>query len=221
MSKSETSDISADPIGEGNYFHEEHSISEDHYVQDQSIKLTDSPIESPANIEHINEDSYRREEEEIHLCLSQEETLPEYDSNYETSIMEIQHLLESPSVVDLDPCQVDIESCSSQFVDSNPLTLEPPPHVDNCVNEKNMLSWRDVESYDFLGVDHLLSHDTVQLGTFLLKFISPYYVVIAHLLVGFNTLWGWIVDNTFKLIVGVRLFWWKDPLILNFKKRKK
>ena len=83
------------------------------------------------------------------------------------------------------------------------------------------LSWGDIESYDFLGVDYLLSYDTVQLGTFLLKFVSPYYVVIVHLLVGFNTLWGWIVVNMYRLMVCVLRFWWKDPLILNFKKRKK
>ena len=55
MSESETSDISVDPIGEGNYFHEEHSISEDHYFQDESIELTNSPIEPLAHVEHIEE----------------------------------------------------------------------------------------------------------------------------------------------------------------------
>ena len=83
-----------------------------------------------------------------------------------------------------------------------------------------MLSWGDVESYDFLGVDYLLSHDTVQLGTFLFKFKSPYYVVIAHMLVRVNIWSNWI-EIMCRLMVGAQLFWWKDPLILNFKKRKK
>ena len=96
-----------------------------------------------------------------------------------------------------------------------------PPHVDHLKNDKNVLSWGDVESCDFLGIEHLLSHDTVRIGPFLLKFISPYHVIVAHLLVGFNILWGWIVVNMYRLMVCVLRFWWKDPLILNFKKRKK
>ena len=163
MSESETSDISADPIDEGNYFHEEHSICEVQFFQDDPIERTYSLIEPLIHIEHINEDSHRREEE-IHLYLSQEETVPECDSDYETSIMKIQHLLESPSVVDLDSCTVNIESCLSQSIDSNPLSQEPPPHVNHLENDKNVLSWGDIETYDFIGVKHLLSHDTVRIG---------------------------------------------------------
>ena len=179
------------------------------FRSDYPIEPTHSLIQPLAHIEHINEDSHRREEE-IHLYFSQEEILPECDSDYETS----------PSIVDVDSCQVTIEFCSFPSIVSNPLSLEPPPHVDHLVNDKNVLSWGDVESYDFLGIDHLLSHDKAQVGLFLLKFISPYYVVLAHLLFRVNIWWNWI-EIMCRLMVGVQRFWWKDPLILNFKKRKK
>ena len=107
--------------------------------------------------------------------------------------------------MDLIPCQVDIESCSCTSFASNSLSLEPPSHVDHCANDKNVSSWGDVEAYDFIGVGLLLSHDCV---------------VIAHLLVRINIFWVWI-ENMYRLVVGVQTFWWKDPLILNFKKRKK
>ena len=209
MSESETSDINANPFGEEDYFHEEHSICEVHNFQDDPIESTHSFIEPLTHIEHFNEDSHRREEE-IHLCFSQEKILPECDSDYKTS----------PFVVDVDPCQVTIESCSFSSVVSTPLSCDPPPQDDNFVNDKNVLSWGDIESYDFVGIDYLLSHNTVQIGTFLLNFISPYYVVIAHLFVGVNMCWNWI-ETMCRVVVSVLRFWWKDPLILNFKKRKK
>ena len=145
MSESETSDINANPFGEEECFHEEHSICEVHNFQDYPIEPTHSLIQPLAHIEHINEDSHKREEE-IHLCFFQKEILPECDLDYETS----------PFVVDVDPCQVTIESCSFSSVVSTPLSLDPPLYVNNFVNNKNVLSWEDVEFYDFLGVGLLV-----------------------------------------------------------------
>ena len=209
----------ADTLSEEDYPYVEHATSEVSNHLDDSIELTNSPVEPLAPVEHIDEDFHRREEES-QLCLTPEDTLLECDLNCETSIIQAENLLDSLPVMDLDLCQDNIESCFSPSSASISLSIEPPSYVEPYVNEKNVLSWGDVGSYDFLGIDHLLSHDRVWIGSFLVKNIYPCYVDGAPLLVKIIVLWGWMQDMH-KLMVGAQGFCGQNLLIINYKKRKK
>ena len=58
-------------------------------------------------------------------------------------------------------------------------------------------------SYDFLGVDILLSHRRVWIRSFLFKHLCPYYVDIASLLVGVVIVWNYF-ENIHRLMVGAK-----------------
>ena len=94
-------------------------------------------------------------------------------------------MLDTPHDMDLDLWKVNSESCSSSTSTSEPLLIDPLTHVDPYVDVKNMLGVESLGSYDFLGVDLLLSHHhRVWIEPFLFKHLCPYYVDMASLLVG-------------------------------------
>ena len=110
--------ISAKIINGKDYPHVEDAINDVNNLQDASINLANSPIET--HVDHID-DARRREKED---------TLSECDLDYEKSIMEIKNLLDIPHDMDLDLWKVNSESCSSSTSTSELLLIEPPPHVD-------------------------------------------------------------------------------------------
>ena len=106
--------ISAKIINGKDYPHVEDAINGVNNLQDASINLANSPIET--HVDHID-DAHRREEED---------TLFEYDLDYEKSIMEIKNFLNTPHDMDLDLWKVNSESCSSSTSTLEPLLIEPP-----------------------------------------------------------------------------------------------
>ena len=64
-----------------------------------------------------------------------------------------------------------------------------------------MLGVESLGSYDFLGVDLLLSHRRVWIGLFLFKLLCPYYVDMASLLVGVVIVRNYF-ENIYRLMVG-------------------
>ena len=78
-------------------------------------------------------------------------------------------LLDAPHDIDLDLGKVNIESCSSSTSTSEPLLIELLTHVDPYVDVKNMLGVESLGSYDFFGVDLLLSHHRIWIWPFLFK----------------------------------------------------
>ena len=141
----------------------------------------------------------------------------ECDLDYEKSIMEIKNLLDTPHDMDLEVWKANSESCSPTST-SEPLLIEPPPHVDHFVDVKDMLGIEGLASYDFLGVDLLLSHHRIWIGPFLFKHLCPYYV--TSLLVGVVIVRNYF-ENIYRLMVGAKQSRWKDLLLINYKKRKK
>ena len=135
--------------------------------------------------------------------------------------MEINNLIDNPHDMDLDLWKVNSESCSSSTSTSEPLLIEPLTHVDPYVDVKNMLGVESIGSYDFLGVDLLLSHHhRVWIGPFLFKHLCPYYVDMASLLVGVGIVRNYF-ENIHRLMVGAKQSRWEDLLLTNYKKRKK
>ena len=118
--------------------------------------------------------------------------------------MEIKNLLDTPHDMDLDLWKVNIESCSPTST-SELLLIEPPPHIDPFVDVKNMLGVEGLASYDFLGVDILLSHHRIWIGPFLFKHLCPYYVDVASLLVEVVIVQN-IFENIHRLMVGAKRF---------------
>ena len=84
-----------------------------------------------------------------------------------------------------------------------------------------MLGVEGLGSYDFLGVDLLLSHHhKVWIGPFLFKHLCPYCVDMTSQLVGVVIV-GNCFENIYMLMVGAKQSRWKDLLLINYKKRKK
>ena len=96
--------ISAKTVNRENYPHVEDTTNDVNNIQNASINLANSPIET--HVDYID-DAHRREEE-ILWYLSQEDTLSECDLDYEKSIMEIKNLLDIPHDMDLDLWKVNI-----------------------------------------------------------------------------------------------------------------
>ena len=128
--------ISAKIINGKDYPHVEDAINDVNNLQDASINLANSPIET--HVDHID-DARRREKED---------TLSECDLDYEKSIMEIKNLLDTPHDMDLDLWKANIESCSPASI-SEPLLIESPPHVDPFVDVKNVLNFFDLPHAHF------------------------------------------------------------------------
>ena len=84
-----------------------------------------------------------------------------------------------------------------------------------------MLGVESLGSYDFFGVDLLLSHHhRIWIGPFLFKHLCPYYVDMASLLVGVGIVRNYF-ENIHRLMVGAKQSRWEDLLLTNYKKRKK
>ena len=131
--------------------------------------------------------------------------------------MEIKKLLDTPHDMDLYLWKVNSKSCSSPTSTSEPLLIEPLPRVDPYVDVNNVLGVEGLGSYDFLGVDWLLSHHKIWIGLFLFKHLCPYYVDVASLLFGVVIVRN-CFENIHRLMVGAKRSCWEDLLIINYKK---
>ena len=88
------------------------------------------------------------------------------------------------------------------------------------MSAQNILGGEGRELVDFVGIDHLLSHNRVWIDSFLYDQTYPYSVDIVYSLVGVIMLRG-CNENMQEFMVGTKGFCGQTLQIINYKKRKK